>query len=292
MYERRSAKRTGFTLVEILVVITIIGVLIALLLPAVQGAREAARNVSCRNNLRQIGIAMQVYYSEHDCFPPAFMGSAQGFFGPHWSWSAFLLPSLEQQSLYDSLGVATQPFGNGVAFAQPCPNTQMSLSVFVCPSDGGPALNSDKGQFAKSNYRGIMGNIAQPTVAFGVANNGIVYLNSCISTGDITDGTSNTLLVGECSLSATPVHYGALWAGMRGSDSDGVIWVSDTMWWIDSSPDYCINGHQPQAFGSKHPGGATFLFADASVHFLSESINGQTLEWLAARNDGNSVSGF
>ena len=185
------------------------------------------------------------------------------------------------------------PLAPCAALATPCPNTQRVLGVYVCPSDGGSELNYYKGQFAKSNYRGIMGSITQPTGYYQVPNNGIIYLNSCITASDITDGTSYTMIVGECSLNfQNPMRYGAIWAGMRGTDSEGTIWISDGAWWINSSPQYCIDGQEPQAFGSRHPGGALFLFADGSVHFLNKNIDGPTLEHLAARNDGQPVSGF
>ena len=292
-------KLRGFTLVELLVVITIIGLLIALLLPAVQAAREAARRSSCRNNLRQLGIALHGYHGVYDCFPPGYLANTNTYTYAHWSWATFLLPYLEQQSLYNVLGVNTQEFGGGVLFASPCTATQTSLSVFVCPSDNGPALNASKSLFAKSNYRGITG--SQPTTLTqtydqDIGQNGVIYLNSCISTAAITDGTSNTLAVGECSLDPRGQTYvGAIWAGMRGSISTGTnsaIYDSDAMWGIDSDPLYRINGQAPQAFSSRHPGGAHFVFADGSVHFLLESIDGQTLERLACRNDGLPVGNY
>jgi prepilin-type N-terminal cleavage/methylation domain-containing protein/prepilin-type processing-associated H-X9-DG protein len=287
-------KPRGFTLVELLTVITIIGVLVALLLPAIQGAREAARRTSCRNNLRQIGIALHGYHGVHGFFPPAYLGDVNTWTGPHWSWSTFLLPYLEQQPLYDVLGVTTQVFGYGATFAPPCPATQTPLSVFVCPSDNGPALNASKGLHAKSNYRAVEGSQGTTTVTYDLlgSENGVFYLNSCISIAAITDGTSNTLAIGECSLDPSGQTYvGALWAGMRGMDG-GFIYISDTMWWIDSDPLYCIDGQAVQAFSSRHLGGAHFVFADGSVHFLQASIDGQTLEALAGRNDGQLIGNY
>jgi prepilin-type N-terminal cleavage/methylation domain-containing protein/prepilin-type processing-associated H-X9-DG protein len=273
-----TSKPRGFTLVELLVVIVIIGVLMALLLPAVQAAREAARRASCRNNLRQIGIGLHAYHGVHGFFPPGYFADTTNWQGPHWSWSTYLLPYLEQQPLNNVLGVSAQTFGYGASFAPPCPATQTSLSVFVCPSDTGPRLNASKGLHAKSNYRAV--------------ENGVFYLNSCTSTAEITDGTSNTLAIGECSLDPNGQTYvGAIWAGMRGSDGQ-YVYISDAMWWIDSDPLYCVNGRAAQAFSSRHPGGTHFVFADGSVHFLQESIDGQTLERLACRNDGQPIGSF
>ena len=141
------SKSRGFTLIELLVVIAIIGVLIALLLPAVQASREAARCTACRTNLRQMGIALHHYHDAHGCFPPAYLGNLADWSGPHWSWSAFILPYLEQQPLYELLGINTQPFGYGAGFAPPCPLTQQSLDVFVCPSDCGRRAQSAQGLF-------------------------------------------------------------------------------------------------------------------------------------------------
>jgi prepilin-type N-terminal cleavage/methylation domain-containing protein/prepilin-type processing-associated H-X9-DG protein len=287
-------KPRGFTLVELLVVITIIGLLIALLLPAVQAAREAARRSSCRNNLRQLGIALHGYHGVHECFPPGYLATANTYTYAHWSWATFLLPYLEQQSLYNVLGVNTQEFGGGAIFASPCAATQTSLSVFVCPSDNGPALNASKSLFAKSNYRAIEGSqgTTGETFALMSSRNGVFYVNSCTQITTITDGTSNTLAVGECSLDPHGQTYVAtIWAGMRGFTGTDIC-ESDAAWWIDSDPLYRINGQAPQAFSSRHPGGAHFVFADSSVHFLLESIDGQTLERLACRNDGLPVGNY
>jgi prepilin-type N-terminal cleavage/methylation domain-containing protein/prepilin-type processing-associated H-X9-DG protein len=285
----------GFTLVELLVVVTIIGLLVALLLPAVQAAREAARRSSCGNNLRQLGIALQGYHALHDCFPPAYLANANNYIYAHWSWATFLLPYLEQQPLYNILGVNTQEFGGGVTFAPPCTATQTSLSVFVCPSDNGPTLNASKSLFAKSNYRAIegsQGTTTGETFDTMTGRNGVFYVNSCTPITTITDGASNTLALGECSLDPHGQTYvGTIWAGMRGFTGTDIC-ESDVAWWIDSDPLYCIDGQAPQAFSSRHPGGAHFVFADGSVHFLLASIDGQTLERLACRNDGQPVGNY
>ncbi|MGO8750915.1 MAG: DUF1559 domain-containing protein [Thermoguttaceae bacterium] len=287
-------KPRGFTLIELLTVIAIIGVLIALLLPAVQASREAARASSCRNNLRQLGLGLHQYHDPHGCLPPAYLGNLTDWGSPHWSWSAFLLPYVEQQPLYDALQINTQPFGYGASFAAPCALTQMSLGVFVCASDSGGVLNQLKDFFAKSNYRSITGNQATTSTTFDIlsSQDGLFYLNSCLPFAAITDGTSNTLALGECSL--TPQNQGyvaALWAGMRGT-VDGMTYISDAMWCINSDPAYTINGQAQQAFSSNHPGGAQFVFADGSVHFLAQSIDGATLERLAARNDGLPIGDY
>jgi prepilin-type N-terminal cleavage/methylation domain-containing protein len=290
----------GFTLVELLVVIAIIGVLIGLLLPAIQSARESGRRVLCQNHLRQFGVALHGYYASHEHFPPGYLANSQDYWFPHWSWSSYILPYVEEGSAYKALGVETQQFGNGATLAPATAATQRPMSLFTCPSDRGGALNDQKDFHGKSNYRGVMGNITMLNTDYATAmtENGVIYMNSNISTGKITDGTSHTLIVGECTLSSLdPGHIGAIWAGMHGSiaipdSSNEDICISDAMWWINSDPNWCINGTGLQAFGSNHFGGASFCFADGSIHFLRTEIDGTTLENLAARNDGMSLGDY
>ena len=232
------SRARGFTLVELLAVIAIIGTIISLMLPAVQAAREAVRRAACSNNLHQQGIALHSYQAAKQVFPPAYFGDRTNWYRPHWSWSAYLLPYLEQAPLYDTLGVATKDFGYGAAFAPPCAATRISLGVYVCPSDTGSRLNQRKGLHAKSNYRGIAGNQTCLVATYDTEadQNGVLYLNSALPITAITDGASNTLIVGECSL--TPGgqgHVAALWAGMRGTANDAV-YMSDTTWWVNSDP--------------------------------------------------------
>jgi prepilin-type N-terminal cleavage/methylation domain-containing protein/prepilin-type processing-associated H-X9-DG protein len=288
------SKARGFTLIELLVVIAVIAVLVGLLLPAVQAAREAARRARCANNLRQIGVGLQDYHVTHGAFPPGYLGSLADYTGPHWTWSAYLLPHLEQQPLYQALAVATQQFASGVSFAPPSVEGQMRLEVFICASDTGETLNHRKGFYAKSNYRGVTGSQALLRTTYDALANqdGVVYLNSLVSIGEILDGSSNTTAVGECMLDPQPQgHVAALWAGMRGTQG-GSVYISDTMWFVNSDPAFRINGSGDQAFSSRHPGGAQFGFADGSVHFLQETIDGTTLERLASRNDGQPVGDF
>jgi prepilin-type N-terminal cleavage/methylation domain-containing protein len=297
--------RHGFTLVELLVVIAIIGVLIGLLFPAIQSAREAGRRVACLNHLHQQGIALHAYHSTFEHFPSGYVANAQNYMSPHWSWSSNILPFLEEGSAYKTLGVESKQFGGGALLAPATVDTQRSMPVFTCPSDLGNVLNDQKDQHGKSNYRGVMGTITMLTTDYPTAmtENGVIYLNSNMTTGKITDGASRTLMVGECMLSGlNPGHNAAIWAGMHGSIDSSTAnggelettMISDAMWWINSQPNsdsdpsqsWCINGIGRQAFSSNHPGGAAFCFADASVHFLRTEIDGTTLENLAARNDG------
>jgi prepilin-type N-terminal cleavage/methylation domain-containing protein/prepilin-type processing-associated H-X9-DG protein len=282
-------KHRAFTLIELLVVIAIIAVLIGLLLPAVQKVREAANRIKCSNNLKQMGLALHNYVDSYGCFPP---GYAAKDVNPGWGWGAFLLPFLEQAPLYGTLGVPTKIFGNGQNPALPVTNTspltQLPLSLFRCPSDGAPDLNSVRLNFAMSNYRAVAGALDYAIFTPNQDTGGVLYQNSKIRITDITDGTSNTLALGECIFDTVTGKRAAIWPGMSGL-RDGAVWISDVMWWVDdSSAD--INGSAPQAFSSRHPSGAFFVFCDGSVRFFTEGGNVQNLKWLAGRNDGHIVN--
>lgn len=290
----RRSQQAAFTLVELLVVIAIIGILVSLLLPAVQAARGSARALQCKSNLRQIGIALHHYHDVHSGFPPAFLGEASGWL-PSWSWTTFLLPHLEQNGLYDDLQVMSAQFGGGAPFATaPSEQTQTVLPVFRCPADTGPDLNHRKSDHAKSSYRGVLGNETQLVTSHPVLirQNGLFFVNSHVSVEQILDGSSQTLAVGECRLDPGAAgKRGAIWAGMRGP-TESTLWLSDTAWWLNAEPDWFIKGAGEQAFSSQHPGGAHFVLGDGSVRLISETIDGVTLEHLAARNDGASVGEF
>ena len=143
--------RYGFTLVELLVALAIIGVLIALLVPAVQYAREAARRTQCRSNLKQLGLALHNYDEVHQVLPFGYV-NADDTAG--WGWGTMILPQLDQTPLYSALKAGTQDF-DGV----PTPQTQQTLSIFICPSDTGPNVNSQRGDHGKANYCGVAGSV-------------------------------------------------------------------------------------------------------------------------------------
>ena len=277
--------RRGFTLLELLVVIAIIAVLIGLLLPAVQKARAAANRLKCQNNLKQLGLALHTYVGVHGMFPPGYCAPPLGV---GWGWEAFLLPELEQQSLYRQLGLPKSSFGKGANPAPPTPLTQTALSVFVCPSDTGPAVNPLRYNHAKSNYRGICGPVLPLLFVANRDYGGVLYENSHVRPTAITDGSSNTLAIGECSLDLSTGKSAAIWAGMC-SSAGGIFTVSDVFWSV--GPGYEINGRGPQSFSSKHGGGASFAFCDGSVHFISQSVNTPTMQVLCGRSDGLVAAG-
>lgn len=256
----RRAK--GFTLVELLVVIAIIGVLVALLLPAVQAAREAARRASCSNNLRQIGIGLHLYHDVHRTFPPG---------GVEWrpfndpskrqlAWSVFLLPFVEQGNLYEQLDLST-PFDS----EENAPAAATILSVYICPSaPSGDQLVDGRGPCL---YGGIYGErITSP-------NNppkGAMLYDRSIAIRDILDGTSHTLIVAEDSGFAD-----GQWINGRN--------IFDQAFAINKAPAF------ENDIRSEHPGGANGVLADGSVRFFSETMNLDTLAAYCTRAGGEVI---
>ena len=283
--ENRSA-RSAFTLVELLVVIAIIGVLIAMLLPAVQAAREAARRMSCTNNLKQIALALHNYHDLHKTFPQGYM--VQGKMTEAWGWTVFVLPFLEQKPLYDKLDVNNRRLTDFLDDGTDIALLQTPLSDFRCPSDTTEdLLPYDLRHFkgvtwakhpdfkpATSNYMGDRGMFDKPG-AF--KNDGVFFGNSRVSFASISDGTSNTFLVGERDERCAA----GTWIGARnppGPDMWSVFFMLGRVSIKLNDPrnrnpstgqrsNTCTEG-----FSSMHPGGAFFAFCDGSVHFINEDI--------------------
>jgi prepilin-type N-terminal cleavage/methylation domain-containing protein/prepilin-type processing-associated H-X9-DG protein len=284
--ENCPARRHAFTLIELLVVIAIIAILIGLLLPAVQKIREAANRMKCSNNLKQMIIGLHNREGALGTFPPAYEGSGVN---PGWGWSTFLLPYVEQDNLYRELKVETLLFGLGANPATPTqtPLGQRKLVLFRCPSDTGPDLNPERLDFATSNYRAVAGPTTYPWFLVDLDMGGVMFQNSKVRLSDITDGTSHTLAIGECILDPRIGKRACIWVGMSGLRG-GSIWISDVMWWVDESTAR-VNGPAPQAFSSRHHGGAMFGFCDGSVRFFRDNTDPNLIKWLAGRNDGQVV---
>ncbi|TWT61514.1 DUF1559 domain-containing protein [Rubinisphaera italica] len=320
----------GFTLIELLVVIAIIAILVALLLPAVQQAREAARRSSCKNNLKQIGLAMHNYHDTHRVFPPGLVmvdcrpGVNEGnhrHTGRHPSWGFYLLPFLEEAAIYDiqdfrmsgSCPSGGAPGGLGILDAPSNANaTNNTLDSFSCPSDTKPSRG--KGGFGTSSYAANRGNTNRGGQTTGLQmdeTTGMFWVNSNTRMRDITDGTSSTIMVGEVSwkqyynwtnANNSNLAQGALWPGVPTMKFDPLALRDvNAPRPINLSRPYTGAGTGPSndndGFGSFHQGGAQFVFADGSVHFLSENINSQasplgTYQKLGIKNDGLVVGEF
>jgi prepilin-type N-terminal cleavage/methylation domain-containing protein/prepilin-type processing-associated H-X9-DG protein len=272
----RSARqqRNGFTLVELLVVIGIIGILIGLLLPAVQRVREAAARSQCQNNLKQIGLACHSFHDANHKLPPGYTATASyPSTAPGWGWAAYLLPYIEQQNLYRQIDF-TKP-------VETQPAIQSIVTVYLCPSDSPPteafaisdAFAGTICMAAPSSYAATCGSDASEVDA--PAGNGIFYRSSKTRLTDITDGTSNTTMIGDRAWTDT----NGIWAGVPSGavTRPGLTnpWTSATgpaqalvlvhNNWINITTD--ADGGLDD-FSSKHPGGAHLLFADGSVRFI------------------------
>ena len=298
---RTINSQKAFTLVELLVVIAIIGILIAMLLPAVQSVRESARRIRCANNLKQIGLATHLFEGVNENFPSAYVAEGTR---PGWSWGTFLLPYVEQQNLFDEGDSRNRIFDKGGNPVQPTEYSTTVLPIYRCPSDAGGDINTLRFSHATSNYRAVSGPEENPGFVADKDFGGVMYQNSKTEMAEITDGTSNTLIVGECSLDPAVNKRAAIWAGMSGFGRSeervrtlfGIrtvtittVQVSDCMWQVDDDS-AVINGPASQAFSSQHPGGALFAFADGSTRFFSEGGDVAMLQFLAGRNDGTVVN--
>jgi prepilin-type N-terminal cleavage/methylation domain-containing protein/prepilin-type processing-associated H-X9-DG protein len=288
--------RPGFTLIELLVVIAIIAVLIGMLLPAVQKVRDAAARAKCQNNLKQMGLALHMYHDSNDRFPAAY--TATGFnSGP--GWGAAILPYIEQAPLARQLDANPSPWGGLQAVSTPTGGGQTPLKIYRCPADTGPDLNPQMGNFAVSNYRATCGTNTVyyyvPLADYG----GVMFQNSRTRIGRITDGTSNTLLVGEGKYDVPRLLpptmdavFSALWNGMTGyytvqgsQLSFQFIWIDNVMWYTGVNS-FAPPSYVDSVFNSNHTGVVNYLFADGSVHGLSTSVNPATRTLLGVRNDG------
>ena len=317
----------GFTLVELLVVIAIIGILIALLLPAVQAAREAARRIQCANKLRQLGLALHNYHSTYNVFPAGGLDrthSSTCVPMPEWPagqgppWTVAISSFLEE---------GVRGFGMGGTFAErswhlrgtpyhtECWKQFTPCHHFQCPSD--PMSTPEE---PNNNYYGCMGG-GDDSRACGAAGNdptrvffntGILYCSSKVQVGDVSDGSSATFMVGEVKWHPTVAVAkvgGALgisidnawsWASTVYPDDSGWGMICNVAAAVDpiNNPYYDYDTSKtmsytiPQrCFGSFHPGGCHMMMADASAHFFSEDMDMAVYRSLSDRNDGQPIGG-
>jgi len=284
---QQAHRKSGFTLVELLVVIAIIGVLIALLLPAVQQAREAARRMQCNNHLKQLGLAFHNYHDTFGNFPPGWIDNDQNN-ESEWGWSVMILPFMEQRALYDTLNPAEERLYTvlGSGTNNQLNALQQPLETYRCPSDTAPDTipydeSGTSRQFdsdttpsnfdvPSSNYIANMGVCRRGRDS---KNTGVAYGNSGLGFRDITDGSSNTLLLGERAYKIGQTYtWAATWIGTRNTDGSGTRGTFYNTG-IVLFPININNNNGRYSFSSNHPGGANFARCDGSVSFLSETID-------------------
>ncbi len=316
--KRFTANGSGFTLIELLVVMAIIGVLVALLAPAVQAAREAARRSQCVNHLKQMGLALHNYHDSHACLPPGIIASASGpgtsaaDFTPGWSFFAMMLPHLEENNLYQSVN-----FDLAIAHTANSTARRTHVGTFLCPTDTGPRIIqlTDSGNppaevnpplpitdASVCSYVGGLGDTAYEDPAF----TGVFHRNSRIRLGDITDGTSNTIGIGErmsrfsenswvgpvsgqeTVYSPTALDYNPALPSFRFRPTISAVLAHIRV----TSRTPTDRANSPGSFFSFHPGGAHFLLMDGSCRMIGGEMSITIYRALGTRNGGEVVDEF
>ena len=347
----RPTLRHGFTLIELLVVISIIAILMALLLPAVQQAREAARRAQCKNNLKQLTLALHNYHDVHSIFPPAYVGSptvtgtAFGVSYPDhnrngqagYAWGALILPQMDQA-----------PLSNAFNFSLPCWTPAQAnaattkLAAFLCPSSSGPAdgfdvlrytsgdnenpaspaamtpgvrfshshyvtMSGTQGPWGRPNAYSLDFTIPEPIPGVGnVVADGVFYRNSRIRIADVTDGTSNTVFLGEHSSSLSDktwvgvIPFSATCKKVNGQiiddcDSGGAMVQAHAGPDAHDHPQVIIHqpnhpARHPDQLHSEHAGGGHCAFGDGSIRFVSQFVDAFAWRDACTRNGGEPAS--
>ncbi|MDA1013819.1 MAG: DUF1559 domain-containing protein [Planctomycetota bacterium] len=295
--------RRGFTLIELLVVIAIIAILVALLLPAVQQARKAARRSSCKNNMKQLGLALHNYHDSFRVFPPGCVsgqpgipgntswcrqngGRGSGQFAP---WTVLILPQIEQANLYKQFNFAVPFQSTNNQMTTPNSSFLVALNTYQCPSD--PIFST---QPTWNSYFGVQGGGTAPDCGnsgCSAANarasyvSGILFAGSSIRIRDITDGTSNVFMIGETR------YGGADWGAS--AKQDACSYARNLAGAQESINLHASRGiHDTRGFSSMHTGGCHMGRADGSVHFTSENMNVTIYQQLGRRDDGLPIGGF
>ena len=310
-----GVRRRAFTLIELLVVIAIIAVLIALLLPAVQQAREAARRTQCKNNLKQIGIALHSYHDTFRLFPPGQFNNigadllAPPYGGARACWMQHLLPYMDQAPLY--MGFA--PGMASGAYAINWVGHETILPAFMCPSDGANPKVLTSGASTAVASQGFHGNyvlcagstdyVGTVAPTNGQALNGMFYCISRTGLHNVTDGSSNTAMGSEILLTQDVGHdlRGRYYNTWEGNVLFSTLYPPNTTVGDRSPQGYCINGIRrpcastgnPVQFArSQHIGGAHLVMGDGAVRFVSENISTVTWNALGTRAGGETVDDF
>lgn len=290
-------ERSGLTFVELLMVMAIVGLIVFLLLPAIQAGRETARRSECANHLRQLGIALQSYADSSGSLPSGYLSrytTTGADVGPGWGWAALLLNHFEENSLHARL-----QWGRPIEDLSNAESRTMPIATYLCPSDHvetnwstfgrwgnvGPAPESHICDVASANYVAMSGN-----GRLRVAGTGLFFRNSDVCTNQITDGTSQTIAIGERSR----LRGQATWVGSPtgavlplvriGDDESGPLFFHAAAMVLgqfagDPTADVDL-------FSSQHPGGGNFLFADGHVLFVPSNTDCAVLDAFSTRAGG------
>lgn len=319
-----TPQRRAFTLVELLVVIAIIGILVALLLPAVQAAREAARRSQCVNNLKQINLAILQFEHSYKRFPAARKGcdglnlvypgvdcsskiSTAGYQLAFQGASAlvYILPFIEEQALYDQFRLDVVTIWDGVSPCTWCAEAAVTLAVatrpstYVCPSDGELQIYAEwKGEIvaarndvATGSYANVAGSQGPPSASLKYANDGVFFYNRRFKQSEITDGLSHTLFTGETIQGDTALGSNMWTNGNRANSTMRTTHAplntppGNTSFGVVTTGVNVANG----AFQSRHPGGANFAYGDGHITFIPDSIDLTVYQGLSTRA-GNEVA--
>jgi len=272
--------RNAFTLVELLVVIAIIGILVALLLPAVQYARESARRSQCQSNMHNVGIALHNFHDVHGSLPAGWVADVPDG-EPGWGWGAHLLPYLEQKALLDNeIHLEHHIDEPENEFAR-----QSVIPIYLCPSDANSTgtimltgIHAPLAEVGRSNYVGVFGTDEIEDVPSH--GDGVFYHNSHTRLADILDGLSTTIMVGERSSKLG----GSTWVGMIHGATDAMARVVGSCDHVPNDP----HSHFDD-FSSHHASGANFILGDASVRLISDDIDLDVYHALATRSNGEPV---
>jgi len=328
----RPGRHRGFTLVELLVVIAIIGILVALLLPAIQAAREAARRTECVNNMKQIGIALHNYHDTYRTFPLGSYNLREVWPSSGSNWRVLILRFIEQSGIADQLNFSADPavhfMAGGAAGAAALNGNDVlknfDLRGYRCPSsmikpfEIAPVSNNS-GIALNIQYVGVQG-AARPVPGSDVnrgtwdcghgwsCNNGLLVPNECFGLQDATDGTSNVMLVAEQSglvanVNRTSNYYGG-WYGSRHpntvlSGACGDLWQTGTSCVRFAPNSNIVQGgatdymyRNNTVINSQHPGGINVLLTDGSIRFVTDDIDFVNLKRLACRYDGDPIASY
>jgi prepilin-type N-terminal cleavage/methylation domain-containing protein len=311
-------KRSGFTLVEFVVVLGIIATILAVLVPALRGSVEAARRLQCLNNLKQIHLALQSYHATHDVFPPGVTDQIRPLIPSaatrRMSWAASVLPWAEQRAVYNSINFAAAALDPANSTAR-----RVRINMWLCP-DSSPERSSwssswasritgagPEPEYGRSSYAACHNDVEK---AIDADDHGVFFLNSRVRAADVPDGLSQTIFVGEvhepaadgwflggrATLRNTGAPINGLDAGALGQVANDRAWQSsaqtpEALETLSATGKIALPQEYVGGFGSRHRGaGSLFAFGDGSARFVRQTIDQAVYRRLGHRDDGEEVS--